>query len=152
MPIGVEPTGTVAGVCPQPEAFWPLQVAPLNTDTVLSRMLATYTVSVFSSIVTALGRFPTVIVGHGPPQREASCASQRRVSITETVFPPAFGPSSFSPFATYSVWVASSNASAPGPFPTGADPTSADPKPSPPRGSNAAANPRWFPSLPREPK
>ena len=66
IPIGPEPTGTVAGVCPQPHGCSPLHVAPLNTDTVLSPKLVTYTVSVCSSIAMPLGRFPTVIVGHGP--------------------------------------------------------------------------------------
>ena len=42
----------------------------------------------------------TVIVGHGPLQRETSWARQWRASITETVFPPAFGPLSLLPLAT----------------------------------------------------
>ena len=131
-----------------------LQVAPLNTETVLSPTLVTYTVSVCSSIGDRRsGRFPTVIVGHGPLQRETSWARQWRVSITETVFPA-------DRVAVVVVAVGDvdrvgrrrSSASATGPLPTGADPTSADPKPSPPRRSNAAANPRCFPSLAWEPK
>ena len=65
-PSGPSPTGTVAGVCPQPEVTCALQVAPLNTETVLSPKLVTYTVSVCWSIAIPLGRFPTVIVGQGP--------------------------------------------------------------------------------------
>jgi hypothetical protein len=38
---GPGPTGTVAGFCPQPEVSTALQVAPLNTETVLSPLLAT---------------------------------------------------------------------------------------------------------------
>ena len=38
---GTTPTGTVAGVCPQSEVFSALQVAPLNTETVLSLESAT---------------------------------------------------------------------------------------------------------------
>ena len=102
MPIGAEPDvrDTVAGVCPQPVVFSPLHVAPLNTDTVPSSKLAAYTWSVRASIAIALGRFPTVSVGHGPLHRETSCASHRRVSITESVFPPAFGPLLLKPLAT----------------------------------------------------
>ena len=99
-PSGPEPTGTVTGVCPEAKRSSALHVAPLNTDTVLSPKLVTYTVSVCSSIAIPLGRFPTVIVGHGPAQCETFCASQWRVSITETVFPPAFGPLLLKPFAT----------------------------------------------------
>src|SRR5450755_2474180 len=40
-PSGSSPTGTVAGVCRQPEVFSALQVAPLNTETVLSWTLVT---------------------------------------------------------------------------------------------------------------
>ena len=100
--MGCDPgvRGTATGVTPQPEGCSPLHVAPLNTDTVPSPKLVTYTVSVFSSIAMPLGRFPTVIVGHGPLQRETSCASHRRVSITETVFPPALGPLLLNPLAT----------------------------------------------------
>jgi len=47
-----------------------------------------------------LGWFPTVIVGQGPVQRETSRAWQWRSSMTETVFPPAFGPLALLPFAT----------------------------------------------------
>src|SRR5690348_5039820 len=97
MATGAIPTGTVAGVCPQPDAFSALQVAPLNTETVLSLMLETYTVSVDSSIAIPLGRFPTVIVGHGPLHRETFCPWQWRVSITETVFPPMALPFSLKP-------------------------------------------------------
>ena len=53
-----------------------LQVAPLNTDTVLSPSLSTDTVSVAWSTATLLGRWPTVTVGHGPRQREMSRAWQ----------------------------------------------------------------------------
>jgi hypothetical protein len=41
MPIGCGPTGTVAGVCPQPEVSSALQVAPLNTETVLAPVSVT---------------------------------------------------------------------------------------------------------------
>ena len=77
-----------------------LQVAPLNTDTVSSLLLSTYTVSVAASTAMVLGSWPTVMVGHGPLQRETSSAWQWRVSMTETVSPPAFGPLSFKPLVT----------------------------------------------------
>jgi hypothetical protein len=41
MPSGPTPTGTVAGVCPQPEVTSALQVAPLNTETVLAPVSVT---------------------------------------------------------------------------------------------------------------
>jgi hypothetical protein len=91
-PSGFRPTGTLAGFCPHPDAWVALHVAPLNTETLLSPTLATYTVSVCSSTAIPLGSFPTLIVGHGPLHRETSRASQRRVSITDTVSPPAMGP------------------------------------------------------------
>jgi hypothetical protein len=72
----------------------------LNTDTVSSPTLATYTVSVRSSIATPAGRFPTVVVGQGPLQDDTSRALQRRVSIIEIVFPPAFPPLALLPLAT----------------------------------------------------
>ena len=40
-PIGYSPTGTVAGVCPHPDVFIALHVAPLNTDTASSPTLVT---------------------------------------------------------------------------------------------------------------
>jgi hypothetical protein len=99
-PSGPRPTGTLAGLCPQPDASVALQVAPLNTETLLSLTLATYTVSVRWSTAIPLGSFPTVIVGHGPLHRDTSCASQRRESITETVSAPELGPLSLLPLAT----------------------------------------------------
>ena len=97
---GAGPTGTVAGFCPQPEVSSALQVAPLNTDSVSSPRSVTYTVSVLTSTATPAGRLPTVMVGHGPLQREMSWALQCRSSITETVFPPAGGPAALLPLAT----------------------------------------------------
>src|SRR5215467_4026477 len=95
--IGPAPTGTCGGVCPQPEVTVALQVAPLTTESVLAPPLATYTVSVLTSIAIPVGvslavPFPTVMVGQGPWQRDTSWALQCRASITETVSPPAFGP------------------------------------------------------------
>src|ERR1700691_2226204 len=100
MPIGPDPTGTVAGVCPQPDLACALQIAPLNTETLLSLLLVTWTVSVARSTAIALGPFPTVTVGHGPWHRETSCALHRRLSITDTVFPPAAGPFVLKPSPT----------------------------------------------------
>ena len=73
---GCRPTGTVAGFCSQPEVTSALQVAPLNTETVLSPVSATYTVPVVWSMAIMLGSFPTLIVGHGPRQPETSGAWQ----------------------------------------------------------------------------
>ena len=46
------------------------------------------------------GRSPTLTGGHGPPQRDTTVDLQRLPSITDTVFPPAFGPLALRPFAT----------------------------------------------------
>ncbi len=103
IPSGPNPTGTVAGVWSHPVVLVALQVAPLKTDTMPGPSfspLLTYTVSVRPSIAIPLGRFPTLIVGHGPLQPETSSALQRRVSITETVSPPALGPFVLKPLAT----------------------------------------------------
>ena len=131
--MGPGPTGTSAGTCPHPEVITALQVAPSNTDTVFAPAFATYTVSVAASTATPLGRssgvrFPTTIVGQGPWQRETSPEWHRLVSITETVSPPAFGPSTALPFVTYIVCVRGLTANSDGPRPTGADPTRARPK------------------------
>ena len=58
-----------------------LQVAPLNNRHLPAPKLLTYTVSDVTSIAIPLGSSvgvprPTVIVGHGPGQRETSRALQ----------------------------------------------------------------------------
>src|SRR5215467_2154594 len=101
MPNGAGPTWTWAGAWPQPEVSKALQVAPLNTATVLLLMIVTYTVSVAWSTAMVDGRLPTLTVGHGPRHRETSTARQWRPSITETVSPPGLtGPLALYPFAT----------------------------------------------------
>jgi hypothetical protein len=101
IPNGPGPTRTWAGGWAQPEVSRALQVAPLNTATVLVPSTVTYTVSVAWSTVMVDGRLPTVTVGHGPAHRDAFRAWQRRPSITETVSPPAFaGPLALLPLAT----------------------------------------------------
>ena len=79
-----------------------LQVAPLNTATMLLLEIVTYTVSVAWSTAMVDGRSPTLTVGHGPGHRETSSAWHRRPSITETVSPPPglVGPLALFPFAT----------------------------------------------------
>src|SRR5215469_319869 len=66
IPNGPEPTWTWAGARRHPQVTWLLQVAPLNTATVLLPRIVTYTVSVAWSTATPAGRFPTLTVGHGP--------------------------------------------------------------------------------------
>ena len=91
----------VGGRLAAPRGTRALQVAPLNTATVLSPNIVTYTVSVAWSTAMLDGRLPTVIVGHGPSHWETSSALQRRPSITETVLPPGLtGPLALLPFAT----------------------------------------------------
>jgi hypothetical protein len=77
IPKGNDPTRTLAGLWSQPDVTRPLQVAPLKTATVsfpLSPSTVTYTVSVIWSTVIVDGRFPTLIVGHGPLHCETSWA------------------------------------------------------------------------------
>ena len=85
IPNGPGPTRTCAGAWRHPRVTRLLQVAPLNTATVLSPEIVTYTVSVAWSTAIVDGRLPTFTVGHGPLHRETSRALQRRPSITETV-------------------------------------------------------------------
>src|SRR5215469_9297197 len=101
MPYGPGPTRTWAGGLRHPQVTRPLQVAPLNTATVLSALTVTYTVSVARSTAMLDGRLPTLTVGHGPRHRDTSRASQRRPSITETVSPAGpGGPSGLKPLTT----------------------------------------------------
>src|SRR3954469_14823802 len=93
IPSGAGPTATLTGICPQPELTRALQLDPSTTATALSYTVVTYTVCVAASTATALGRPSTVIAGHGPAHRAVAWAWQRRASITDTVFPPADGPS-----------------------------------------------------------
>ncbi len=96
-------TGTAGGPWRHPlvtAALMALQVAPLSTVTVLSPALVTYTVPVAWSTAIELGKLPTVTVGHGPRHSAMSCAWQWRVSMTETVLPPAAGPLLLLPLAT----------------------------------------------------
>ena len=112
---GKAPTGTVAGICPQPAWSSALQVAPLNTATCVV-VRVRYVEACRSAgrsrrarISVGIG-FPTVSVGHGPSHRETSSAWQWRSSITETVLPPSALPFALKPFVTYSVCVAGSAA------------------------------------------
>jgi hypothetical protein len=100
IPSGVDPTATLTGVCPQPELTRALQLDPSITATELSSRVVTYTVCVARSTAIAPGGSPTVIVGHGPAHRVRTRALQRRASITDTVFPPALGPSGLLPLTT----------------------------------------------------
>src|SRR4051812_31181584 len=92
IPSGTAPTWTDVGACPQPDVTTELQLAASTTETVLSSMFATYSVPVAGSRAIALGSSPTPMVGQGPAQPVKSCARQRRVSMTDTVFPKTSGP------------------------------------------------------------
>jgi hypothetical protein len=59
IPRGDLPTFTVGGVFAQPEVCSALQVAASITETLLSTLLATYTVSVAWSMATPVGALPT---------------------------------------------------------------------------------------------
>src|SRR6516165_2877862 len=83
--MGKLPTETVGAACPQPDVFFPLQVAVLITETVLSPALATYRVPVAWLIASPAGPFPTAMAAGFWPHPEVTWALQVAPLITETV-------------------------------------------------------------------
>src|SRR6516165_6792973 len=84
-PSGPPATVTVGGFWPHPVVVLPLQVAPSITETVLSFVLPTYTVSVCWLTASGSGKLPTGMVGGCWPQPEVSPAWHVAVLTTDTV-------------------------------------------------------------------
>src|SRR5215472_17565387 len=91
------PTAAVAGFCPHPEAPLGSHVAPLMTDTVLSRALATSMVLVAWSTASPRGMWPTPITGDFRSHPDTLRALHAARFTTDTVPSPEF--------ATYSVCI-----------------------------------------------
>src|SRR6478609_2980465 len=79
-------------------------------------------------MVSDMGPGPTGTSAGTCPHPEVITALQVAPSKTDTVFAPAFAPSTALPFVTYIVCVRGFIANSEGPGPTGADPTRARPK------------------------
>src|SRR6516162_557548 len=87
--FGNAPTRIAGGVCPQPEVFAPLHVAPSIRETVKSSRLPTNTVLVAVTIPTDRGPLPTGTVATAT-QPLVFVPLQTLPLITETVLSPVF--------------------------------------------------------------
>src|SRR5215471_5530360 len=85
--MGRFPTVMEGGACPHPVVTFALQVAVLITETVLSQLLATYSVCVAWLMASPAGQLPTVMVAGVCRQPEVTWALQVAALMTDTVVP-----------------------------------------------------------------